>query len=444
MTPVFTNKYFQRFEPEIMPTIILLDNSLSMNQLVKIDGNAEVKRIDLAKRAVNAFLDHQAKHNRLELTSLSVFSKKYQELVPLTHDYATLKDALSAVELKEQSHLITALHEVQKTISIEEWGRNYTCQVIVVTDGNSVVSSSYLNKGCMNIPNLGESESNNWPLPLPFRNKIHIICINTLSNHMLQKSLPFYKEIIARNSHSKVEVSVNTPCEGGQIFVPTVPLLSYSAIEDLTSKLCSEYFKPLTGKITCGNLTCCAYLYPGLSPNSICRDSSNLEVEICGFLKSNEVASPPVNSRHLVVPMAESLEQLKKFMTFLNYKSDLTDEDIAKMFADEAKHPSFGVLLHGGLKIENMTALCQLNDSPTWYGMLYSGTDNKKRSYLMLTTFEPGVDSVSWASKFSIPKILNDLPVAPTIKKPSNYVVWLQPASIQNDVQVRRFELSFV
>lgn len=56
----------------------------------------------------------------------------------------------------------------------------------------------------------------------------------------------------------------------------------------------------------------------------------------------------------------------------------------------------------------------------------------------MLTTFEPGTESISWASKFGMPKTLNDLPVAPTLKKPSNYVVWLQPSAIQNDVQVRR------
>lgn len=421
-----------------MPTIILLDNSLSMNQIVKIVGNVEVKRIDLAKRAINAFLDYQAKHNSLELTSLGVFSKKNQEIIQLTHDYEMLKASLNTIEMKEQSHLISALQEIQKKILIEEWGRNNLCQVIVVTDGNSVVNSSYLNKGCINKPNLTESESNNWPLPLPFKNKIFILCMNTLSNPLLQKSLPFYKEVIARNSHCKVEVSVNTPCEGGQIVVPNVPTLSLNAIDDLMSKLCSEHFRPLTGKITCGNLFCCAYLYPSLPPNTTRSEPqlNSMEISICGFLKTNEIACPSVNSRHLVLPMAESIEQLKKFMSFLNYKSDITDEEVLKMFAEEAKHPSFGVLLHGSLKIEGMIALCQLNESANWFGMLYSAIDNKKKSYLMLMTFEPGVESISWASKFGMSKALNDLPVAPTIKKPSNYVVWLQPLSVQNDVQV--------
>src|SRR5699024_12638536 len=47
---------------------------------------------------------------------------------------------------------------------------------------------------------------------------IHILCMTTLNDPSFQRSLLFYKEILARNSSCKLsDISVNCAYEGGQI-----------------------------------------------------------------------------------------------------------------------------------------------------------------------------------------------------------------------------------
>lgn len=52
-----------------------------------------------------------------------------------------------------------------------------------------------------------------------------------------------------------------------------------------------------------------------------------------------------------------------------------------------------------------MVALCQLNAN--WFGILFSWTDTKKRSNLMLIILEPDKISVPWIGDF---KYLGSLP----------------------------------
>lgn len=42
-----------------------------------------------------------------------------------------------------------------------------------------------------------------------------------------------------------------------------------------------------------------------------------------------------------------------------------------------------------------MVAICKVGE-PNWFGMLYSWSDSKKKSNLMLSTFKYGSDSISW------------------------------------------------
>lgn len=432
-----------------MPVVLLLDNSLSMRQNVPSnhdDNSGFISRDTLAVSGLTAFLNYQAKHNPLDLTAFYCFSQEARELVKFTRDFEALEEKLSSLKSSNsfggKSNLINALRDVSKVIS-EEWGSSDTTHhVLVVTTGNALLNASFLSKSS-SLPSdandIGEGDSSKWPLPLPFRSKIHIICMTTLNDSSFQRSLPFYKEVILRNSTSKSEVTVNSPCEGGQIWVPNGPSLSPSTISDLFLKLCSENFCPLTGKITCGGLTSSISLYPHLTLNRNELYQESLEISICGFMKINDIASPPVYSKHLVLPTAGTIEDFRKWMSCFNQKADMTDDELIKLFADEGRQPNFGVLLHGAFKCEGTVALCQLSD--TWFGILYSGTDNtKKKSCLMLSTFEPGLDSIPWVSKFAnlgIPKSDNDAARATSIKKPSNYVVWLHDNAIQTDVQVR-------
>ncbi|KAJ8960172.1 hypothetical protein NQ318_003895 [Aromia moschata] len=53
-----------------MPTVILLDVSLSMTRPVQLNDGSETIRKQLAEIGINAFLDHLSVHSKLEFISL--------------------------------------------------------------------------------------------------------------------------------------------------------------------------------------------------------------------------------------------------------------------------------------------------------------------------------------------------------------------------------------
>ena len=140
-----------------------------------------------------------------------------------------------------------------------------------------------------------------------------------------------------------------------------------------------------------------------------------------GFLALSDISSPPVYSRHLVLPT--------------NPGKDSKDDD--------AKTPNLCVFLHGALKVENMCCVVEVGDE--WYGVLYSWSDNKKKSSLMLSLFEPGLDSVPWMG--SLDRLgpasgLNETTQSPfpvrSERKPSyssGPVVWIKQSGVQSDIQ---------
>lgn len=50
-------------------------------------------------------------------------------------------------------------------------------------------------------------------------------------------------------------------------------------------------------------------------------------------------------------------------------------------------------------QLEGMVAICKLGE-PDWFGMLFSWSDSKKKSNLMLSTFKCGANSVAWLENF--------------------------------------------
>ena len=83
-----------------MPTVILLDVSLSMTQPVSsTDGGSSnsssssepITRRQLAEAGLNTLLDFIAANNKLEFTTLVIFSSLWEIVVPFTRDYNELK-----------------------------------------------------------------------------------------------------------------------------------------------------------------------------------------------------------------------------------------------------------------------------------------------------------------------------------------------------------------
>ncbi|CAH1965879.1 unnamed protein product [Acanthoscelides obtectus] len=62
-----------------MPTVILLDVSLSMTKPVALSEGGETARKHLAELGINAFLDHLSIHSKLEFIALVFNSEKMHE-----------------------------------------------------------------------------------------------------------------------------------------------------------------------------------------------------------------------------------------------------------------------------------------------------------------------------------------------------------------------------
>lgn len=125
-----------------------------------------------------------------------------------------------------------------------------------------------------------------------------------------------------------------------------------------------------------------------------------------------------------------------------------TDQDITKQ-------PSFCALLLTALKQENMVAICEVGKNVatngSWYGMLHPQTDSKKRTTLMLSLFIPSDKPILWLPSFKtmgsaslnadLPQSIRDKMNAtapsnkPTKSYSSNNVLWLDPESVQADLQ---------
>lgn len=415
-----------------MPTVLALDVSLSMCRPVTGEGTPEdYNRKNLAIHGLSSLLDQFSK---LEFTSLIVFSYLWEQLVPFTRDTDAIKSALNTVGDYSKTCLEPFLTGISGLI-VEEFGGTTPVQVILVTDGSTGVGPGSLQNmiDLWNQSNGGDS-SVKCPLPFAFKGKLIIACIANPSSAELKKSIPLYEQLIELNGD-------------GELFIPDGPL-SMNSVQDMFMKIAEKYYTPYTGLLTCGHLKCNITLYPSPEPYKSEDEftSTNKQVsdklEICGFMDLQDIASPPTVSRHLVLPVAN---KQKHISTDSNGEKGKEDEEEG----GDGKQPSFTVLLHGSLKVEGMVALTRVAED--WYGILYSWADSKKKSSLMLSLFQPGVDAVSWLGSlnylapiadFSEPPYGDDdnrtpFPVRPKEKRSyaQSCVVWIKSVGLQADLQ---------
>lgn len=179
-------------------------------------------------------------------------------------------------------------------------------------------------------------------------------------------------------------------------------------------------------------------------------------IEICGFINTSDIGSPPGISRHLILPIndlnTKENDLPESFnLTPVNGKSPGTDAPAVETTPpentdpdDEGKSPSFCVLLHGALKVENCVALVTVGEN--WFGYIYSYADSKKKSNLMLTVLHPGSNAIPWfgdLNNLGIPDFLDagetpgTFPIKPADKRSysQNLVVWIKTAGLQADIQ---------
>uniref|UniRef100_A0A672UA16 Integrator complex subunit 14 n=1 Tax=Strigops habroptila TaxID=2489341 RepID=A0A672UA16_STRHB len=365
-----------------MPTVVVMDVSLSMTRPVSVEGSEEYQRKHLAVHGLTMLFEHMATNYKLEFTALVVFSSLWELMVPFTRDYNTLQEALSNMDDYDKTCLESALLGVCNIVQ-QEWGAAIPCQ-LQSTD-----------------------------------------------------SLDCLERLIDLNNGE------------GQIFTIDGPLCLKN-VQSMFGKLIDLAYTPFHAVLKCGHLTSDVQVFPRPEPFIIDEEidpipkAINTDLEIVGFVDIADISSPPVLSRHLVLPIALNREgdEVGPGIT-----DDTEDENSANQIA--GKIPNFCVLLHGSLKVEGMVAVVQLG--PEWYGMLYSQADSKKKSNLMMSLFEPGPEPLPWLGKMAQLGPISDakenpygeddnkspFPLQPKNKRSyaQNVTVWIKPSGLQTDVQ---------
>ncbi|XP_070126670.1 integrator complex subunit 14 isoform X6 [Equus przewalskii] len=364
-----------------MPTVVVMDVSLSMTRPVSLEGSEEYQRKHLAAHGLTMLFEHMATNYKLEFTALVVFSSLWELMVPFTRDYNTLQEALSNMDDYDKTCLESALVGVCNIVQ-QEWGGAIPCQ-LQSTD-----------------------------------------------------SLDCLERLIDLNNGE------------GQIFTIDGPLCLKN-VQSMFGKLIDLAYTPFHAVLKCGHLTADVQVFPRPEPFVVDEEIDpipkviNTDLEIVGFIDIADISSPPVLSRHLVLPIA--LNKGDEVGTGIT--DDNEDENSANQIA--GKIPNFCVLLHGSLKVEGMVAIVQLG--PEWHGMLYSQADSKKKSNLMMSLFEPGPEPLPWLGKMAQLGPISDakenpygeddnkspFPLQPKNKRSyaQNVTVWIKPSGLQTDVQ---------
>lgn len=390
-----------------MPTVIILDTSPPLNSSV-VKSAESYPSLQYARSALYSFFDTIASTAKLEFVALVTYSTHFEVISSFTRDFDLLKLKLMQMKLSENFDLKVVMDGVE-TLILEEWGSGISCNVIIVAQDRYALEACsmpvYLFPGNIIVCSLG---------PDP----------------------------ITKDHYSKLE-NFNYKCE---LYQPE-PSINPPSVQQMFHKIAERYYYTWIGQLTCGNFNSKITLSPSPEPYYVASDFDSATytvesiLEICGFIELQHLGSPGAISRHLVLPYSPP-GVFPAMNRALNHSKSLTSSpDAEEDSQEESQVPSFCVLLHGALKVENMAALCYVGND--WYGVLFSWADSKKKSNLMLSLLEPGsLDAVPWLGDLNKLNIstnsqLEGFPIKGPEKKSytQNCVAWIRQQGLQSDIQ---------
>jgi len=323
-----------------------------------------------------------------------------------------VRTKLPSLVCQDRSSLEVGLQGVAGLV-LEEWGTSTPITLIIVTDGA-------LGHGTHSLEQLVSGGQSELRMPLPFPCSISVVCLaDKTFNNDLKRTKTAYETLFTRLGVLSDQGSFHQ-VEG---------TISRRSVEAIFREVAAIHCMKWCGRLELGpDMVTHVQLCPPPKNFSRLKDFSTVRRELSdcllvkGFLALSDIASPPVYSRHLILPASPSKDKSPE---------------------EESKTPNLCVFLHGALKVENMCALVEIGEE--WYGVVYSWSDNKKKSSLMLSLFEPGLDSVPWLgqlNRLGPASDLNETTTSPfpvkSDRKPSyssGPVVWIKQSGIQSDIQ---------
>ncbi|XP_022115425.2 integrator complex subunit 14 [Pieris rapae] len=419
-----------------MPTVILLDVSLSMSRPIpSSDSTENHTRLTIASSAINTFLDYLCVHSKLEYVALVTFSSTYEVTIPFTREYDNIRAKLPHLEEGDKTCIETAFIGVNQLI-LNEWGYQTPMQIILITDGSIGTGQIGRNRIIQALP-----------LPPTYPVRIHVLPVVAPNDQSLQQAIPLYQKIIDLASSTNGTIST---ISRGAIYSPDT--LNVPGVITAMTRLCEQQYQEFWCSLKCGQLEARVQLFPAPTPASQDGVSANYtisnQLHVIGFISQQDLGTPIALSKHLVIPQAQTNNTTNrenydpKTPTKEGSSTDgSTDEE---NISDPSKVPNFCVLLHGALKVESMAAVVQLGVD--WWGTLSAWCEaaRARRSCLLLSVLRPGASAAPWLGP------LDQLgPIDETTTNPETFPIrswrsysgggsgcaWARPHALLADVQ---------
>jgi len=404
-----------------MPTLLALDCSLSMLRFAspppQHSSDPSHSLLDLAKHGLDLVLANIESSHRLEHVSLVCCASDLVMYTPFTRDVADVrKKLMEEVDAFDTCNMVKLLRAVVPFVN-EQWGAGVEVKIVLVTDAGLGGHGQYSLPGLLR----GGVPDFDVCFPFPFRGQMNVVCLAPPSDRLAVAAARTNYERLIEKSGLGGGKFVAVPSEN------TTEGLSVTAVEKAFRSLIADQYCEYRGILRMGaEMSTPITLSPPPAPYKETRDFDVVEatisntIDVLGFLTIAEVASPPLLSRHLILPAVSGTEE------------------------ETRNAPNLCVFLHGGLKPDNLCALVKVADN--WYGIIFPHSDNKKKSCIMLALFDPGPQPVPWLGDLRELGPLGELNaaegLAPFPVKGSNKpsyssapVVWIKLDRLHFDVQ---------
>merc|ERR1719348_2544316 len=268
-------------------------------------------------------LDQIETNCKLEHIALLQFSSLCELAVPFTREVDQLRAKLPLLACLDKKSLEVGLQGAFGLIS-EEWGTSVPVNIVIVTDGG-------LGHGPYSLAQMvspgGPTE---LKLPIPFTCSVSVVCLADKSlNPGIKQTRQAYETLFTKMGVQNGQGSVHF-VEGG---------MTYKTSEEVFKEVTALHYSQWCGRLELGpDMTTQVQLCPPPKNFSKVTDFTVVKRELWdklvvkGFLALTDISSPPVCSRHLVLPVGGK---------------------------EDDKTPNLCVFLHGALKVKNMCGLVE-------------------------------------------------------------------------------------
>ena len=226
-----------------MPTIILLDSSLSMlrsatKQTEKASENGTeegFQLMDLAKWAIDHLLNHLEKVYKLEHVAVLAYANQCDLVVPFIRDIPEARAKVTTIDCFDSSNIIAGLKGLVNFV-LEQWGNTAYINILVVTDGGQ----GHGNKSFKNFMENKSLLDREILLPFSFNGTMNFLMINQMEPEILE-TVALYEKLIDRCGLR------------GQVLIPSESpqqSLTRASVEKSVQNLIDTHYQPFIGTFT--------------------------------------------------------------------------------------------------------------------------------------------------------------------------------------------------